>query len=123
MIYCYNRKTNECIVRQPGKFTPPESTERLARVSKNIQTIYKQLSEGFKLDLKRYVRLNSKFYSHYALFIKFMSMLHDRFTEIDLETITIEELRDSNYPIHSVTEIIEAGLLTRIRCPNLDRAI
>ncbi|HPT72936.1 MAG TPA: hypothetical protein PLE74_11740 [Candidatus Cloacimonadota bacterium] len=123
LIYCYNRKRNECIARKPGRFTPTEATERLTRVSKNILIIYKQLPEGYKLNFKCYVRLNPKFSNPFALFIKIMWMLYDRFPEIDLETITIDELRDSNYPIHSVAEMIESGLLNRIRCTNLNQTI
>jgi hypothetical protein len=113
MIYCYNKKKRECIERHPCEFKPTEHSEKFARICQNLNTLYTQVFEGYKQDLKKYAHYQHRMSNSHAIFLTLMWKLSKQFQDIDLEHITIEDIRDKQYPIQTITEAMNAFILKR----------
>ncbi|HNW99974.1 MAG TPA: hypothetical protein PLE74_01640 [Candidatus Cloacimonadota bacterium] len=117
LIHCYYQKTGKTVVRKPSKFTPTENSRKFARIGKNLHYLYSQVSDGYNSNLKRYA-LYSREYgttNSYAIFAKLFWDLQKRYPDINLEQITIEEIKDHPYPIRTLSEAMESGLLMKLR--------
>ena len=95
-----------------------EHNHHFGRVKKNIAAIWSQCSAGFKNDLKSYAGQRKEFYSgdeipahpNYAHFISFLYRYQKENPEIDLATVSKEELENAGIPTN-VAEIVEEGFL------------
>jgi hypothetical protein len=117
-VYYFNHKTRQPTIR---KYTMPKHTEhtehhdRMAAIGANLKSL--NISEGYKQDLKLYClkynmsvkRKNCCSIRAYAMFIKMMWAMAKQLN-LDLETITREQIENDNLPCRTVKQAVEAGL-------------
>jgi hypothetical protein len=90
-------------------------------IKRNLATIWKELSVGFKQDLQTYTNRRIPFYTaeqipayvHYANYIKFIYAFAKDTPSIDLKDTTKEELELAGCPT-SVADIVVAEYLPKI---------
>lgn len=126
MTYGNYRAGMVCIGR---KWVMPRMTdinEDLGAIGKNISSIYADVSEGYKSDLKTYAYLYGKQKTPkgklapngYALFVKLLYILQDENSgTVDLKTLTCNDIKTLFPEIVSIADAVENGFL-----PNLTGA-
>jgi len=121
IVYYYHPIKQICMGRKYVK--PRESTAnlRLKAIMANLQQIAP--SDGFKSDCKYYIisfnnnqksKLNLMI-SWNNLYIKLMFALAKAYPNIDLATLTREQIFADNLPCQSIKIAVEAGLLAKVR--------
>jgi hypothetical protein len=122
LVYCKYNSGALCFARKYPAYTESEQNKKIGIISKNLKELYVSISAEYKLDLKIYSKLMVNYMnleekipaSSYAIYTKMMWKLKKRFPEIDLTTITREEIMKQEYPVKSVVEAMEFGLLLKI---------
>ncbi len=122
-LYYSSYKNGEVVIAK----TLPEPTIKahhhiFGTITKHLHKMYKTLSAEYKLDLSCYAKLfstlpenNDKLpASGSALFTGMLWKLKKLHPEIDLATITREEIVQNEYPMRSVVESMQNGLLVEI---------
>ncbi|MDZ4182889.1 MAG: hypothetical protein U1B83_08440 [Candidatus Cloacimonadaceae bacterium] len=123
MTYGSYRDGMVCIGR---KWVYPNLTannENMGNIAKNLATVYREVSDLYKADLKTYAQRNGKQNTPknqipptaYAIFVKMMyAWAKGEDPQIDLSARTIEDLETGGDKIESVADAIDNGLLARI---------
>ncbi len=121
LVLFERKKTKNAFCRA---FVKPGSTEQHLKfkgIKQNMGAIWRKCSVAFKGDLKKYSRLRIPYcsrdeipvYGYYAYFIKFLYKYCADKPEIDLKTVTKEELEMSGCPV-TVKNMIEEGYIPAI---------
>ena len=117
-IYYYNPRLKRCIMREYKCPNNPVNTERTISIMANLKLL--QPSEGYRLNFYDYVVCynDSKEYQHKPLYswnnawLRMMFALQKAMPEqVNLKTITREQIYNENLPCISLKAAIEAGLL------------
>lgn len=117
LVYCHVRSVGLIYSR---RMVYPELTEQNAKVGKISSRIYGlKPSEGYKLDLGYYLLeynamreyRDKPLRSWSSLYLKLMYRMAELMPEIDLRTLSREEIFASGLPCRSVTAAINAGLI------------
>ena len=119
LIYYYNKKLRRTICRKIGKYQHREQHDRLKAISQNLRNL--DPSEGYKNDLELYVIIYSNsmsnrskvltsWYSAYTMLMWAMAKEYD----LDLATLSREQLANDNLPCLTVQRAVEAGLLPHV---------
>lgn len=117
LVFYYNPRLDRMLVRKLPVWKPTESNHRMARISRNLKAL--NLSADYRLDLITYTELyrhecrDSNCTSWYNLFNKLMWALHKKL-DIDLESVTREQIMSEDLPCQSVKRAVQAGLLPPI---------
>ncbi|HOH97174.1 MAG TPA: hypothetical protein PL188_02570 [Candidatus Cloacimonadota bacterium] len=117
------KKGTVCIAR---KHVIPRSTEQnqeLGTISKNLSSIYADVSQDYKDDLKTYAYLYGQRHTpknqlppkSYGLFVKLLYILQDENSgTVDLKTLTCNDIKTLFPEIVSVADAVENGFLPRV---------
>lgn len=116
-IFYYHPGCKVCLVRALPKFEPNVRTERLKNVMANLKNL--NLSIGYKQNFKVYLIYYNDLKEnreHQAitwsnLFMKILYKMAKDNPQIDLLTLSREQIETQNLPCKSVKAAIEAGLL------------
>lgn len=116
-IFYYHPGCKVCLVRALPKFEPNERTEMLKNVMANLKNLNPSL--GYKQDFKDYlIRYNdlkenrgNQAITWSNLFVKMLYKMAKDNPEIDLLTLSREQIETQNLPCKTVKAAIEAGLL------------
>jgi hypothetical protein len=116
LVYYYSKRLNQMIAQH--YVVPKESTQnrKIGAISRNLKAL--EPSEGYISDLKVYLALYSyqlhekNFVSWRNVFLTIMFALAKADDEVDLLTITREQIEADNLPCRSVKQALEAGLLS-----------
>lgn len=117
LVYLYNRRLNRIIARRMPIFKPHAGTERMASVARNLKSL--MLSPDYVSDLKLYTEMhrmqypNDSLYTWTNLFSKLMWSLAKQY-QIDLATISREQISSQNLPCFTLKAAAEAGLIKSI---------
>jgi hypothetical protein len=122
LVYCHYNNGNLVITRTLPKREITEKNHTFGAITKHLHDLYKSISAEYKLDLANYAKLYSTLSnvncklspSASALFTGMMWKLKGQFPEIDLVTLTKEDILKHEYPVRSVFESMQNGLLTNI---------
>ena len=114
LVYYYNPRLNRVICRRHviPKATPQNA--RLKVVAARLKSL--NISEDYITDLKFYAAIIRDHGSHLNwrnVYVKMMYAMEKRY-EIDLSTITREQVASLDLPCKSVRSAIDAGLLEPI---------
>jgi hypothetical protein len=98
--------------------------EKFSRVGKNVAEMYKTLSPEYIQDLNYYChkyfladrRSKKLAMNAHSLFAKLIWKLAATYPNVNPETITRQEIIDAGYPIITLQNAIEKGLLQRVKC-------
>lgn len=123
LVYYYNPRLKRFVARQHVIPRASESNRRLAAIARNLKAL--DLADGYKGDFKVYTGLfnrksatdRGQFNNWYNAFTKMMWSLAARHAadpalpDLDLETLTRDEIYGQDLPCVSVKRAVEAGLL------------
>jgi hypothetical protein len=120
VIY-YNRRMNRCFVRRRPDNKNHPSHIPFSETMRNIAQI--KPSAGYKKDLEWYLELynqlkDNKFkpvMSWNNLYMKLLFAMQDRVEDVNLATITREEIYARDLPCISVVRAIDAGFLPKVK--------
>ncbi len=112
------KKGRKAVIRSFVQQELGEHNHHFGMVKKNIAAIWSECSAGFKNDLKSYTGQRKEFYSgeeipvysNYAHFISFLYRFRKENPEIDLATVSKDELVNAGIPTN-VKDIIDQGFL------------
>jgi len=121
IVIYFNSKLNCTIVRKRVKPVQSISNKDFKTAVKLINKL--QVSEDFRQDCRDYVsRYNQKNRRHnraYAawtnLFIRIMLRLKNKYPDLDLASLTREEIYENDYPCRSVFKAVKNGLIDKVR--------
>jgi hypothetical protein len=131
LVLCIEKKSGACWVRDYVKPRETEHNHEVGNATRNMGVFKSAVSSGYFNNLKDYAdRYNlhtlgiSKRLNSFTTLMKALYILKDAVPEVDLLTITPEEVVANEYPLRTVKEAIEYGLLPSIpRCDDLDNFI
>jgi len=119
-ILYYHSVLEVCLLRSKPEFVPNSRTDRLKQIMQNLQGIspsaeYKQ---NFKDYLIQYNNLKAnkhkRLISWSNLYLKMFYAMQKALPEVDLLTITREQIEMQNLPCKTVKNAIDAGLLPKV---------
>jgi len=116
LVYYYNRHLQKFIVRKVPRFTPSEHTRRLGNIFQALAKL--SLSYNYKQDFDIYLAIlrssnhpqGKNLLTWYNLFVKLMWKMKKVYGT-DLESITVQQIREQNLPCISIKRAVEDGLL------------
>jgi hypothetical protein len=122
LVYCSYNDGDLIISRKLPKRKEDANNRNFGIICKNLRELYSTISAEYKTDLASYTLMfHSVAYnphkipmSAFAIFTKMMWSLKKRFTEIDLSTLTRDDILKNEYPVCSVVQAMDAGLLLKI---------
>ncbi len=131
LVYYNDQVMGEVLVRDYVEPTRSASNDRLGRNSLNIKQFYSSCSEAYLRDLGIYaVMMNLSHIqtghklNRYTMLTKLLYKLKKLYPEIDLGTLTPEDVVNQSYPIDSVLHAIMSGILEPVTgFQNLDNEI
>lgn len=112
-----------CIARKHVMPTLTENNTRMGNIAKNISNLYADCSEGYKSDLRTYADIYGKERSSrkrlnpnaYSLFIKMLYCYStDSGENVDLESLTINDIQTLFVDISTLASAIDAGYLPKV---------
>jgi len=114
LVYYYNSRLNRVMCRRHviPKATPQNAKMKV--VAEQLKAL--QISEEYITDLKYYAAISREHGKHLNwrnVFMKLMYAMQSNL-EVDLATITREQIFGQNLPCKSVKSAIDAGLLDKI---------
>jgi len=117
MVIYYNSTLNKLIARRYVMPTHVPSNDDFVAISKLVRNL--RISEEYINDCRRYVKLyNQKYRRHNRalsswnnVFFRLMMKLKKQFPELDLTTLTKDEIYANDYPCISIKRAVEAQLL------------
>ncbi len=120
LVYCYNRRTGGMYAREYTYPTLTENHHKMGGVAKNLFAI--NPSEDFKYDCRTYAYLyaNSrknrgvKIWTWSNCYLHLMYALAAALPELNLSTLTREEIYQQELPCISIKRAVEAGLLEKV---------
>lgn len=122
LVYCRYNDGALYLVRKYPRYTPSDHNHEMGNAARNMGKLFRSVSAEYKSDLKTYAALmnnytdlSEKLPAHcYAHFTQMMWALKRKIPEINLATLTIDDILINEYPVRSVAEAMEAGLLPAI---------
>ena len=122
LIYWTVKRTGLCFGRIYAKPELVANHHRFGLINKHLADFYHQISPDYKRDLAAYtafyktefVGMGDKNPTVFGFFKKMMYALGKKFPEIDLATITIEDVLKHEYPIITITDAIKNELLPTV---------
>lgn len=120
LVYYYNEKLRRTICRKLGKCPHLEQHDKIRSISQNLSAL--ELSEAYKLDLQhytfRYTQRKEKdrkpITSWYSVFLMIMWAMAKQMN-INLATITREQIENDKLPCRTVKQAVEAGFIPVVR--------
>ncbi len=119
LIYYWHPRYKKLLARRlPENPRPSAAKQRFAQVARNLKAL--QPSAAFQADLLAYLRMLQeegyypKLNSWYLLFTKLMFAFADRYPDIDIGTLTKQEIIDGSLSCRSVKSAVEDLLLPRV---------
>ncbi|HOH47544.1 MAG TPA: hypothetical protein PLX59_06845 [Candidatus Cloacimonadota bacterium] len=117
IIYYYSPKHRVIIARRRST-RRSSSQDRLAAVARQLRAL--QISEAYKEDLRRYAAQYKLERNDYSLntWTNVMNKLFwalAREYSLDLRYLSREDIFREDYPVKTVKEAVEAGLLPRVK--------
>ena len=120
LVYYYNSRLGRTLARKNVKPQLKEQHIRIGEVSQNLINL--NVSEGYKHDLSKYAQAYSKarikgklgMNNWYSLFLKLMWAMAKQM-DINIATVTREQIETDNLPCRTVKQAVEAGLITLVR--------
>ncbi len=120
LVYCYNRRTGGMYAREYVYPELNENNHKMGSVAKNLFKI--QPSDDFKYDCRTYAYLyaNSrknrgvKIWTWSNCYLHLMYAMAKAVPDVDLSTLTREEIYQRDLPCVSVKRAVEAGLLEAV---------
>jgi hypothetical protein len=120
LVYCYNRRTGSMYAR---RYEYPELTEnhhKMGGVARNLFSI--QPSADFQYDCRTYAYLYAsarnnrgvKIWTWSNCYLHLMYAMAKAVADIDLSTLTREEIYQRDLPCISVKRAVDAGLLEKV---------
>jgi hypothetical protein len=122
LVHCKYNQGNLVITRKYPVVEIIEHHHTFGNRGKNLAALFKTLSPEYVSDLKNYAALFSKTVnineklppSYYSLYLRMMWKLKHLYPEIDMATITRDDILQHEYPIRSVLESMESEMLLQI---------
>jgi len=120
LVYCINKRTGKTYARRYEYPTLGENHHKMGGIAKNLFKI--QHSDGFKYDCRNYayayatLRNNrgAGIWTWSNCFLHLMYAMAKRMPDIDLSTLTREEIYSRDLPCISIKRAVEAGLLDKV---------
>ncbi|MBP9036998.1 MAG: hypothetical protein KBG38_04320 [Candidatus Cloacimonas sp.] len=120
LVFCFDRISGKIYARKRVYPRLTEENARIANISRNIFAL--QPSEVYKNDLRLYLlRYNGLKANRYKQLRSWVNLYHllmanmaKLYPEIDLKTITREQIYQENLPCISVKKAVEAGVLPQV---------
>ncbi len=120
IIFCYNRLFQTVYARRNTYPARSGENDRIGRITGNLYKI--SISEDYKEDMRLYLmRYNSLRENHRkplpnwsSLYLKLMYKMAKAMPELDLGTITMEQIHSLDLPCISIRRAVEAGLLPKV---------
>lgn len=117
IVYYYSPKHRVIIARRRSS-QRSSSQNRMAEVARQLRAL--NVSEGYKADLKRYSAQYKQERNDYSL-NTWTNVLNKLFWalarefELDLRSLSREDIFREDYPVKSVKDAVEAGLLPKVK--------
>jgi hypothetical protein len=123
LVHCKYNQGNLIITRKIPDVEIIEHHHTFGSISKNLGKLFKSFSPEYIAELKNYTVLLSKrtnlneklSATHYAVYLAMAWSLKKRYGEIDLGKITKEQIFKREYPIRTILEAMESGILLEIQ--------
>ena len=120
-VHMYVKEGNKAVIKRYVKPKLTENNHDFGSAMKNMVSIWKSCSEGFKRDLKTYTVIRKNYYSgdeipaytNFAHFIRILYRFKAENPGIELKTVTKEGLETAGIPI-KVMDFVKQGLLEPI---------
>ncbi len=127
LVYCEYNNGELILARTLPKRKPTTQNVEMGKITRNLHKLYESVSAEYKRDLATYaLLLQSKHPTKgkiairaYGLFSKMLWTLKKQQPEIDLLTITRQEIITYQYPVRSVMEAMQEELLLEIEEANM----
>lgn len=121
LVFCFNRRTGGMYAREYTYPTLTENHHKMGGVAKNLFGI--EPSAEFKYDCRSYAYLfaNSrknrgvKIWTWSNCYLHLMYALAKHMPELDLATLTREQIYSLDLPCISIKRAVEAGLLEKVQ--------
>ncbi|HNX00495.1 MAG TPA: hypothetical protein PLE74_02560 [Candidatus Cloacimonadota bacterium] len=122
LIYWTVKRTGLCFGRAYAEPKLVENHHRFGQVNNNLTNFYHNISPDYKRDLAAYtafyktefVGMGDRVPTVFGFYKKMMYALGKRFPEIDLATLTIEDVVMREYPIVTIAEAMKSDLLPKV---------
>lgn len=117
LVYYYNHRIDKVVCHKNTRPKESSSNRRLSAISKNLKSL--NISDGYKSDIKLYVALHAlkqsdcKLVSWSNAYNKLMFAMAKQ-NNLDLATLTREQIIANNLPCISIAQSVEAGLLPQV---------
>jgi len=117
LVLYRNKKSGKLIARRYCVPKPSAENTRIAETSRNLFALAP--SEAYKADLKMYLLLHNElshkpFHSWVNLYMTLMSCLAKAYPDIDLKTLSRNDIFANDLPCKSVSAAVQAGLLSPV---------
>jgi len=121
LVYCYNRLADKMYAR---KYTYPTLTDNNHKMGSVAQNLFRiKVSDAYKYDCRTYAYLYAtagknrgvKIWTWSNCYLHLMYALAAAVPEIDLATLTKEEIYTLDLPCISIKRAVEAGLLEEVK--------
>jgi len=115
LVYYYNRRLGVMIARKWVRPQESSQNRRIGAVSRHLKTL--EISAAYRNDLNTYVALSAfgngtrKYLNWRNAFLTLMYALSKQYPDVDLATITREQITTASLPCKSVFQAVQAGLL------------
>ena len=120
LVYYYNHKLRRTICRVHVVGRATEQQGKMKAVSQNLKAL--NVSEGYRQDLKIYTCLYSTYYRKgminlYGWFNAYVMIMWTMAKQMDINiaTLTREQIENDNLPCRTVKQAVEAGLIPLVR--------
>lgn len=117
MVYCYYKKTGQIYARKHTKPKHNPTAQRLKLVMANIKQLnpspaYRQnLNDYLDKYLKKFSHTDEVVFNWTGIFLKILYRMAKANPEIDLTTLTREQIYAQNLPCISLKDAVQAELL------------
>jgi hypothetical protein len=122
LIHCKYNQGSLVITRKYPIVEIEEHHHKFGSTGKNLRALFHTLASEYIDDLKNYTALLSRITNlneklpatYYGVYVSMMWKLKKNFPEIDMLTITRDEILKQEYPIRSILEAMENNILMTI---------
>ncbi|HNW99975.1 MAG TPA: hypothetical protein PLE74_01645 [Candidatus Cloacimonadota bacterium] len=122
LVYCRYNNGALYLTRKYPFYTPSDQNHKIGNAGRNLGKLFRNIAVEYKNDLKTYAKLLVNYTdlseklpaSCYVLFTKMMYGLQKKVPEIDLSTLTLDDILNNEYPVRNVVEAMQNGLLPGI---------
>jgi hypothetical protein len=127
LVHCKYNQGNLVITRKYPVMEIEEHHHTFGKMARNLAVMFRTLLPAYIDDLKNYTALLSRTTNlneklpatHYAVYLRMMWKLKHMFPEIDMATITREDILKHEYPVRSIKEAMENELLIKLEEANM----